>query len=104
MCPRRWVSLRWSWLVRVCCQKPPVSSLRAADGQGFIRAGRGLPRPTWAGCQRHRSCEKIAALPPDVRKGSAFPYIGLDTKAFSLGRLPESPRLSAHQAAQPQPR
>jgi hypothetical protein len=50
-----------------------------------------------------RSCEKIAALPPDVRKGfPAFPYTGLNTKAFRLGRLPESRRLSAHRAAQPQ--
>jgi hypothetical protein len=49
-----------------------------------------------------RTCEKIAALPPDVRKGLAFPYITLNTKAFRLGRWPESRRLSAHQAAQPQ--
>ena len=55
------------------------------------------------GCpQGSRRCEKIAALPPDVRKGSAFPSTRLNTKAFRLGRLPESRRLSAHQAAQPQ--
>jgi hypothetical protein len=42
------------------------------------------------------------ALPPDVRKGSAFPYTKLNNKVFRLGRLPESRRLSAHQAAQPE--
>ena len=49
-----------------------------------------------------RRCEKIAALPPDVRKGSAFPRARLNIEPFRLGRLPESQRLSAHQAAQPQ--
>jgi hypothetical protein len=47
-------------------------------------------------------CQTIAALPPDVRKGSAFPSTRLNTKAVRLGRLPESHRLSADQAAQPQ--
>jgi hypothetical protein len=37
-----------------------------------------------------------------VRKGSAFPSTRLNTKVLRLGRLPESHRLSAHQAAQPQ--
>jgi len=36
-----------------------------------------------------------------VWKGSAFPYIGLSTEAFTLGRLSESRRLSTHRAAQP---
>ena len=49
-----------------------------------------------------RRCEKIAAPPPDVRKGSAFPSTRLNTKVLRLGRLQESHRLSAHQAAQPQ--
>jgi hypothetical protein len=35
-------------------------------------------------------------LPPDVRKGLAFPHTRLNTKAFRLGHLPESHRLSAH--------
>ena len=52
--------------------------------------------------ERKRRCERVAALPPDVRKGLAFPYVELNTKAFRLGRLPESRRLSAHQGAQPQ--
>ena len=60
--------------------------------------GRSLRKKTGG----HERCEKIAALPPDVRKGSAFPHTRLNTKAFRLGRLPESHRLSAHQAAQPQ--
>jgi hypothetical protein len=42
-----------------------------------------------------------AALPPHLRKGSAFPNNGLDINLFGLGRLPESHRLSARQAAQP---
>ena len=50
-----------------------------------------------------RSFGIIAALPPDVRKGSAFPYLRLNLKVFRLGRFPESRRLSASQAAQPQP-
>ena len=42
----------------------------------------------------------MAALPPDVWKGSAVSHTKLNTKSFRLGCLPESRRLSAHQAAQ----
>ena len=35
-------------------------------------------------------------------RAPAFPYTGLNTKAFTLGCLPESRRLFAYQAAQPQ--
>jgi hypothetical protein len=45
--------------------------------------------------QEPRSCEKIAALPPDVREGSAFPYIGLNAKAFGLGRTYHFARMAA---------
>ena len=55
---------------------PPLQGLRSTNTADLT--------PDW------RSCEKIAALPPDLRKGSAFPYLGLNTKAFRLGRLPES--------------
>ena len=41
-----------------------------------------------------RRCEKIAALPPAVRKGSALPGRRLKIKLFELSRLPESRRLS----------
>ena len=105
-----------------------------------LAAGLGLWTSREKGKGKRRG-EKVAALPPDVRKGSegvkkygisghtlrcafsgviasladlkvcasrifhtfsAFPHIGLKIKAFGLGRLPESRRLSAHQAAQPQ--
>ena len=41
-----------------------------------------------------RRCEKIAALPPAVRKGSALSDRRLKIKLFELSRLPESRRLS----------
>src|SRR5215469_16506810 len=47
-------------------------------------------------------CEKIAALPPAVRKGSALPDLRFKIKLFGFSRLPESRRLSAQQAAEPQ--
>jgi len=50
--------------------------------------------------------KKTAALPPAVRKGSAFTARQVqekgNNKAFRLGGLPESRRLSAQQAAEPQ--
>ncbi len=49
---------------------------------------------------------KMAALPPAVRKGSAFPAQQAQeetkNKALRLGCLPESRRLSVQQAAEPQ--
>ena len=48
------------------------------------------------------SREEIAALPPAVRKGSALPALKLKIRLFGLSRLPESRRLSARQAAEPQ--
>ena len=49
-----------------------------------------------------RSCEKIAALPPAVRKGSALPDLRLKIELFGFSGLPESQRLSAQQAAEPE--
>jgi hypothetical protein len=46
--------------------------------------------------------KKIAALPSAVRKGSALPDLRLKIKLFGFSRLPESRRLSAQQAAEPQ--
>jgi hypothetical protein len=57
------------------------------------------PKGRHSVAQGVRRCGKIAALPPDLRKGSAFPYLGLNTKAFGAGAL--AGRLSADQAAQP---
>jgi len=51
---------------------------------------------------RLRRCEKIAAPPPAVRKGLALPDLRFKIKLFGLSRLPESRRLSAQQAAEPQ--
>jgi hypothetical protein len=48
-----------------------------------------------------RRCEKIAAVPPAVRKGSALSDRRLKIKLFGLSRLPETRRFSAQQAAQP---
>ena len=42
-------------------------------------------------------CEKIGALPPAVRKGSALPDLRLNVKLLGFSRLPESCRLSAQQ-------
>ena len=66
--------------------------LSAASCSPDFRRSRGSARTPIAACPwiGTRRCEKIAALPPDLRKGSAFPYLGLNTKAFMLGRLPES--------------
>ena len=85
-----------------------VSSLRSpatSDTRYFLGAMpplTGLCSTLSASTHGSRRCEKIAALPPDVRKGSAFPSTRLNIKAFRLGRLPESHRLSAHQEVQPQ--
>src|SRR5215472_15901023 len=39
-----------------------------------------------------RSCERVAALPPAVRKGSALPHGRLKIKLLGFSRLPESRR------------
>jgi hypothetical protein len=48
------------------------------------------------GVKKSRLCRLMCG------KARPFPSTRLDTKAFRLGRLPESHRLSPHQAAQPQ--
>jgi len=49
------------------------------------------PKGRHSVAQGVRRCGKIAALPPDLRKGSAFPYLGLNTKAFGAGALAGKP-------------
>jgi len=98
----------------IAARVSPLAST-GAPGAGRTRARASCPpspanRPGHCAMQQRpqllpalpEGANKTAALPPDVRKGSAFPYLLLRTKGFGLGGWPESRRLSAHQAAQPQ--